>query len=40
LLDADGAAQEIELTEKQLYELVGALRHHAGVESLEPEAER
>jgi hypothetical protein len=40
LLDADGAAQEIELTEKQLYELVGTLRHHAGVEAPEPEAER
>jgi len=37
LLDADGAAQEIELTERQLYELVGTLRHHAGVETQEPE---
>ena len=36
LLDADGAAQEIELTEKQLYELIGTLRHHAGVEVAEP----
>jgi hypothetical protein len=40
LLDADGAAQEIELTEKQLYDLIGTLRHHAGVEAPEPEAER
>jgi len=40
LLDADGAAQEIELTEKQLYELVGTLRHHAGVEALEPDADQ
>jgi hypothetical protein len=39
LLDADGAAQEIELTERQLYDLIGTLRHHAGVETPEPEAE-
>jgi hypothetical protein len=40
LLDADGAAQEIELTEKQLYELIGTLRHHAGVETPEAETDR
>jgi hypothetical protein len=39
LLDADGAAQEIELTEKQLYELIGTFRHHAGVETQEHEGE-
>jgi hypothetical protein len=33
LLDVDGAAQEIDLTEKQLHELIGHLRVHAGVES-------
>ena len=33
LLDVDGAAQEIDLTEKQLHEMVGSLRVHAGVES-------
>jgi len=38
LLDADGAAQEIELTEHQLYDLIGTLRHHAGVETPEPGA--
>ena len=32
LLDVDGAAQEIELTEKQLHELIIALRGVAGVE--------
>ena len=32
LLDVDGAAQEIEATEKQLHELVGQLREVAGVE--------
>ena len=32
LLDVDGAAQEIEATEKQLHELVGQLRGVAGVE--------
>lgn len=32
LLDAEGAAQEIELTEKQLHELVERLRFTAGVE--------
>lgn len=40
LLDAEGAAQEIELTERQLHELIGTLRHHAGVETPEPEPER
>jgi len=39
LLDADGAAQEIELTERQLHDLIGTLRHHAGVETPEPEAD-
>jgi hypothetical protein len=33
LLDVEGAAQEIDLTERQLHELVGQLRVHAGVES-------
>jgi hypothetical protein len=33
LLDAEGAAQEIDLTERQLHELIKTLRHHAGVES-------
>ena len=33
LLDREGAAQEIELTEKQLHELVSRLRFAAGVES-------
>ena len=33
LLDVDGAAQEIDLTEKQLHELVAQLKMHAGVES-------
>ena len=33
LLDVDGAAQEIDMTEKQLHELIGQLRTHAGVES-------
>ncbi|MEX2179001.1 MAG: hypothetical protein WD801_09845 [Gemmatimonadaceae bacterium] len=32
LLDADGAAQEMEITEKQLHELVDLLRHVAGLE--------
>ena len=32
LLDLDGAAQEIELTERQLHQLVGELRGVAGVE--------
>lgn len=32
LLDPDGAAGEIELTEKQLHEMVSKLREHAGVE--------
>jgi hypothetical protein len=32
LLDADGAAQEIELTERQLHDLVEALREVAGIE--------
>lgn len=35
LLDSDGAAQQIDLTERQLHELVKTLRHHAGVESAE-----
>jgi hypothetical protein len=39
LLDPDGAAQEIELTERQLYELIGTLRHHAGVETQATEGE-
>jgi hypothetical protein len=33
LLDVDGAAQEIDLTERQLHELVSGLRKNAGVES-------
>lgn len=33
LLDAEGAAQELDLTEKQLHELVAHLRFAAGVES-------
>ncbi len=33
LLDVDGAAQEIDLTERQLHDLIGQLREHAGVES-------
>jgi hypothetical protein len=33
LLDAEGAAQELELTEKQLHELISRLRFAAGVES-------
>ena len=32
LLDAEGAAQELDLTEKQLHELVNRLRKDAGVE--------
>lgn len=32
LLDADGAHQEIDLTEKQLHDCVERLRHAAGVE--------
>jgi hypothetical protein len=32
LLDADGAKQEIDLTEKQLHECIERLRHNAGVE--------
>jgi hypothetical protein len=32
LLDAEGARQELELTEKQLHECVARLRHSAGVE--------
>jgi hypothetical protein len=35
LLDRDGAAQEIDVTEKQLHDLVEQLRHAAGVESPE-----
>jgi hypothetical protein len=33
LLDMEGAAQEIDLTEKQLHDLIGKLREVAGVES-------
>jgi hypothetical protein len=33
LLDVDGAAGEIDLTEKQLHELVDRLRSYAGVET-------
>jgi hypothetical protein len=33
LLDVDGAAQEIDLTEKQLHELIDRLRSYAGVEA-------
>lgn len=32
VLDAEGAAQEIEVTEKQLHELVARIRDYAGVE--------
>jgi hypothetical protein len=32
LLDVDGAAQEIELTEKQLHSLIDRLATHAGIE--------
>ena len=32
LLDADGAAQEIDLTEKQLHGLIDRLSEFAGVE--------
>ena len=32
LLDAEGASQEIELTEKQLHECISRLRHSAGIE--------
>lgn len=32
LLDMEGAAQEIDLTERQLHELIDRLRAHAGVE--------
>jgi hypothetical protein len=32
LLDAEGAAQEMDLTEKQLRECIDGLRHSAGVE--------
>jgi hypothetical protein len=32
LLDEEGAAQEVEVTEKQLHDLVGRLRSSAGVE--------
>jgi hypothetical protein len=32
LLDVEGAAQEIEMTEKQLHDLIGYLRGVAGVE--------
>jgi hypothetical protein len=33
LLDVEGAAQEIGMTERQLHELIDDLRAHAGVES-------
>jgi hypothetical protein len=33
LLDMDGAAQEIDLTEKQLHELIDRLKGYAGVEA-------
>lgn len=33
LLDMDGAAQEIDLTEKQLHELIDRLKSYAGVET-------
>lgn len=33
LLDVEGAAGEIDLTERQLHELIDRLRDHAGVES-------
>jgi hypothetical protein len=33
LLDAEGAAQELELTEKQIYDLVEQLRASAGIET-------
>ncbi|HEX4470229.1 MAG TPA: hypothetical protein VGJ18_04360 [Gemmatimonadaceae bacterium] len=33
LLDMDGAAQEIDLTEKQLHELIDRLKSYAGVEA-------
>ena len=32
LLDVEGAAQEIDLTERQLHDLIDRLRQHAGVE--------
>ncbi|MGH7664180.1 MAG: hypothetical protein ACRENI_07800 [Gemmatimonadaceae bacterium] len=32
LLDVEGAAQEIDMTERQLHDLVARLRHHAGIE--------
>jgi hypothetical protein len=32
LLDVDGAAQEIDLTEKQLHALIDRLAAHAGIE--------
>ena len=32
LLDAEGARQEIELTERQLHEAVDRIRHSAGIE--------
>src|SRR5258708_5318556 len=36
LLDPEGAAQEVELTEKQLHDCVNRLRLHAGVEAYGP----
>jgi len=35
LLDREGAAQEIDVTERQMHDLVEQLRHAAGVESTE-----
>jgi hypothetical protein len=37
LLDAEGASQELEMTEKQLYDLIDRLRDAAGVEAPEKE---
>lgn len=39
LLDAEGAAQEVDQTEKQLHELVDALRFVAGIEGEKPPGE-
>ena len=38
LLDAEGAAQEIDLTERQLHDLIERLRYSAGVEGERPPA--
>lgn len=37
LLDFEGAAQELELTERQLHDCIDSLRQHAGVESAPPD---